>query len=201
MPKVSPEHLDARRRGILKAAFRCFVRNGLHATTMRDICRAANLSPGAVYRYFDGKRAIVEALADRSRERLAGFFDGLGAADRSPASEVAALLEALDRQENLERLRLDLTLRAEALRDPRVADRLAAGGDAFVEALAGRVRSAQARGQVATAVDPETFARLALAMFEGLTVQTVLAADGGDTEPPEAARRMARELLVGALSP
>ena len=62
MPKVSAAHLEARRRGILKAAFRCFVRNGLHTTTVRDICRAANLSPGAVYRYFPSKQAIIEAL-------------------------------------------------------------------------------------------------------------------------------------------
>ena len=50
MPKVSEEHLDARRRQIVDAAIVCFVRKGFHRATMQDICREAGLSAGAVDR-------------------------------------------------------------------------------------------------------------------------------------------------------
>ena len=59
MPKVTQAHLEARRQQILDAAFGCFARQGFHQTTMQDICREAELSPGAVYRYFDSKEAII----------------------------------------------------------------------------------------------------------------------------------------------
>ena len=54
MPKVSDAHRAARRRQILDAARRRFVRNGFHATSMQDIFAEAGLSAGAVYRYFPG---------------------------------------------------------------------------------------------------------------------------------------------------
>jgi TetR/AcrR family transcriptional regulator, transcriptional repressor of aconitase len=111
MPSVSQEHLDARRRQILDAARRCFVRNGFHATSMQDVLAEANLSAGAVYRYFRGKDEIIaaiagEALAEmirgevpRLRDRLARVVRvyqdrGLMAAD-APAEQVAQVLVGL----------------------------------------------------------------------------------------------------------
>ncbi len=51
----------------------CFAREGFHRTTMQDIFREADLSPGAVYSYFEGKDELIEAIADerhaRERER------------------------------------------------------------------------------------------------------------------------------------
>src|SRR5688572_3194112 len=72
MPRVTEKHQEARRRQILDAAIACFARKGFRHATMRDICGEAGLSAGAVYGYFDGKEAIVEAIAaDRhAREEL-----------------------------------------------------------------------------------------------------------------------------------
>jgi AcrR family transcriptional regulator len=55
MPKVTEAHLEARRQQILDAALACFSRRGFHQSTMQDICQEAELSPGAVYRYFRSK--------------------------------------------------------------------------------------------------------------------------------------------------
>ena len=71
MPKVSDEYRDARRRSILDAAITCFERRGLHGTTTDDIAAEAGLSNGALYRYFDGKAAIVEAIAAQRHARSA----------------------------------------------------------------------------------------------------------------------------------
>ncbi|TML76063.1 MAG: helix-turn-helix transcriptional regulator, partial [Actinobacteria bacterium] len=37
MPRVSDEHLDARRRQIIDAAIVCFARDGFHRATMQDV--------------------------------------------------------------------------------------------------------------------------------------------------------------------
>ncbi|HEX3781224.1 MAG TPA: TetR/AcrR family transcriptional regulator [Pseudonocardiaceae bacterium] len=64
MPRVTQEHLDARRQQILDAAALCFARKGFHGTSMPDIFTEANLSAGAIYRYFPSKQAIIEELLD-----------------------------------------------------------------------------------------------------------------------------------------
>jgi AcrR family transcriptional regulator len=62
MPRVSEEHLERRRQQILDAARRCFIRKGVHATSMQDIFAESDMSAGAVYRYFKSKNAIIESI-------------------------------------------------------------------------------------------------------------------------------------------
>jgi AcrR family transcriptional regulator len=66
MPRVTDEHLAARRRQILDAARRCFIRKGFHQSSMTDVLAEAELSAGAVYRYFPSKNAIVAAIAEEA---------------------------------------------------------------------------------------------------------------------------------------
>jgi AcrR family transcriptional regulator len=120
MPKVSEEHLAARRRQILDAALVCFSRDGFHRTPMQAIFEESGLSPGAVYRYFKGKDDIVAAIA---AETLAGF----AAAVRSgppggPEVVLARLLDAIEAVHlRDQRLRLALQVWGEAMFNPRVA--------------------------------------------------------------------------------
>lgn len=68
MPKVSEQHLEARKQQIVDAAFQCFARKGFHPTTMQEICAEADLSAGAVYRYFESKQAIIASACDVTQE-------------------------------------------------------------------------------------------------------------------------------------
>lgn len=86
MPKLKPETQAARREHILDKAELCFARAGFHGTTMQDICKAAAISPGALYVYFDSKEALIAGLCERDRaefsdkiDRLAKASDFLGA--------------------------------------------------------------------------------------------------------------------------
>jgi len=76
---------------------------------MHDICDRAALSPGALYDYFPGKQALIEALAVR---RAA---DATGA-----ASDPLGRLAGLASTEAAAGDRLDLRLWAEALDDPAI---------------------------------------------------------------------------------
>lgn len=191
MPKVSAEHLAARRNGILKAALRCFSRNGLHATSMKDICRAANLSPGAVYRYFAGKEKIIEALAEMVGERIHTFLQATASEDigvDTLSEKLEVLCKALDRPENLEAMRLDVVLWGEALRLPGVRRIYLQGAARLRRSIAELVLAAQAQGDLDPTLDPRAVSRTFLALFEGLALQKVSEPDL-DLEPSLAAAR------------
>jgi len=72
----------AERRGqqaqrVLDAARTCFVRSGFQGASMHEICAEAGMSPGAVYRYFVSKEAIVEAICEADRREDARIFDAV----------------------------------------------------------------------------------------------------------------------------
>src|SRR3990172_10364785 len=75
MPKVLPEYLELRRQQILDAAAACFARRGFHQATMQDICDEAQLSPGAVYRYFHSKEEIIEAMCEESARHNSALIE------------------------------------------------------------------------------------------------------------------------------
>jgi AcrR family transcriptional regulator len=131
MPKVSEEHLAARRRQILDAALVCFSRRGFHQTSMQEIFDESGLSSGALYRYFKSKEEIVEAIA---AETLGGFADALESGEPGPPEEVLArLLDAIDAVElRDQRLRLALQVWGEAMVNPRLG--------AFVRQVIDRLR-------------------------------------------------------------
>ena len=67
---VSDEDKGIRREAILDAAKRVFAENGFHQTAIADIARAAKLSYGSVYWYFDSKEALFQALSEREEQAL-----------------------------------------------------------------------------------------------------------------------------------
>lgn len=58
-------HAEAQRQRILDAAQQCFIGRGFHAGSISDIAAEAGISQGLMYRYFDGKRALILALIER----------------------------------------------------------------------------------------------------------------------------------------
>lgn len=66
MPKVTQEHLDARRQQIVDAARARFASHGFARTSMADLVTASGLSTGAIYRYFSSKDEIVTAICEES---------------------------------------------------------------------------------------------------------------------------------------
>jgi len=56
MRKVEEAKHDEKRRQILKAAKRCFIRHGFRGASISDICAEARISPGLLYHYFENKK-------------------------------------------------------------------------------------------------------------------------------------------------
>jgi AcrR family transcriptional regulator len=59
-----------RREEILAAAKATFAAKGFHATTIGDIAKAAGVSYGSIYWYFESKDALFHALMDHQEQAL-----------------------------------------------------------------------------------------------------------------------------------
>lgn len=94
MPKVSAEHMQARRDQIAHAAVGQFSRRGIHSTSMANIIEASGLSSGAIYRHFAGKDEIIAYVARAAIQSVFTGIRGLLDAEGSlPApAEVIALI-------------------------------------------------------------------------------------------------------------
>ncbi|EME17681.1 TetR/AcrR family transcriptional regulator [Rhodococcus triatomae] len=71
MPKVSEDHLAARRRQILDGARRCFAEYGYEGATVRRLEDATALSRGAIFHHFKDKDGLFLALAQEDATRMA----------------------------------------------------------------------------------------------------------------------------------
>lgn len=123
MPKVTEQYLDQRRRDIMAAARRCFLRNGFHATSMQDLFTESGLSSGAFYRYFPSKDEIIIAIAEDNIREVIGVIRKV-ADKRSGGSIGAALAAATNlvdiKNEHQGLAALSVQVWAEALRNPQV---------------------------------------------------------------------------------
>jgi AcrR family transcriptional regulator len=70
MPKVSAEHVEARRLQILQGARRAFARWGYDGATVPRLEREIGLSHGAIFNYFPSKLDLFVALAQQDHARF-----------------------------------------------------------------------------------------------------------------------------------
>ena len=114
--------IEGRRQQIQDAAALCFRRSGFHGASMAEIARTANLSVGQIYRYFENKEAIIEAIVEQdTEEKRVKFAEFLSAPGDITEYLIDNCVDAIDRFWDPERAALMLEVLAEAARNPRVA--------------------------------------------------------------------------------
>ena len=62
MPKLTQEVIAGKKSGIESAAKDLFIKQGFHATAMRDIAKRAEVSIGNLYNYYATKEQIFESI-------------------------------------------------------------------------------------------------------------------------------------------
>jgi AcrR family transcriptional regulator len=94
MPKVSAEHVEARRGQILGGARRCFARWGYDGATVPRLEREIGLSHGAIFSYYRSKLDLFYELARSDHARFESVWadDGFEALARVIAEEDPAWL-------------------------------------------------------------------------------------------------------------
>jgi TetR/AcrR family transcriptional regulator, transcriptional repressor of aconitase len=84
MSTASTEHLESHRQQILDAAQRCFVRNGLHGTSMEDVAAESRLPADTVSRHFETRDDLVGGIAANILRLISDFFDEIRREDPVP---------------------------------------------------------------------------------------------------------------------
>lgn len=152
----------------LDAALACFVRQGIAATSLRDIAREAGVTPALLHYYFGDRRQLLDAVvAERVMPAFLSVRERLAQAGDDVADIVAAFVcgvtDAIARHPWWPQLWVrEVLCEGGALRDllvQRIAPDIA-------RLLAGRFAAAQAAGRLNADLDP----RLLLPTLVGLTM-------------------------------
>ena len=81
MPKLSDSAIEMRKEKIEQSARELFIKQGFHATSMRDIAKGAGVSLGNLYNYYETKDAIFESIVAKYMEviddRLKKMFSSI----------------------------------------------------------------------------------------------------------------------------
>ena len=126
MPKISEAARLEVRNNILISAWKCFSRQGFHATSMDDVIAETGMSSSSVYRYFRSKEELIDAAAE---ETMALTYSSLAELlDRDPIpgpiETMATLVDNLrsKRGGEYDLTKISMAAWAEALRRPAMHD-------------------------------------------------------------------------------
>jgi AcrR family transcriptional regulator len=194
---ADPELAERRRTQILHAAERCFRRRGFHQTSMAEICAEAELSAGALYRYFGSKADIIIAIADVDQHDVAALLINAEGGEHLVDALCRVARHVFARFFSGEGAPLAADVMAEAARDEMLARRLDEQQQRVIAGVAGAIRAAPYDCLAKT--DPERAARVLVATIDGIGMRLALGARGrGDVDAAVADFRLIAAALFSS---
>jgi TetR/AcrR family transcriptional regulator, transcriptional repressor of aconitase len=192
MPKISDQQRQARRDQILAATWRCFLRKGIHATSMEEIIREANLSAGAVYLYYKSKDELIFAAISTYMAELRGLLMPILMKEKAlpPLAFVYEITSAIAKHTKRDGVDLNVIILmcwSEAQTNKDVEALVTGFQVKYREALVSIVRQWQKRKDLRSAGNPEDLAKALLAFFLGFIAQSAIL---GELAPETATRGM-----------
>lgn len=176
MAKLDEKTQAARRERVLNAAELCFARQGFHRTSMQDICREAGISAGALYVYFVSKEALISGICEREMRDLTIRLNAVTAAPDFMQGLIA-LGEAYTVHQPPEKVRLQVEINAEALRNPAVAEIVRAIDAFVVQSFERLLEDAQRNGQIRPTAGIPAIARILNIIGDGVCWQRAMNPD------------------------
>jgi len=190
---------EVRRSQILEAARNCFANSGFQGTSVDRIATEAGVSVGLLYRFFDSKAAIIEAIiieeVDAQLAQLGKAIDA-HAIDAGATSRLAirALGEAAL---NPNRMAMMFEISAEVCRNPRLRAFLQGRHVQAMATLREKLVESGADAKVAA----ETVSRvdLASAIVSGLGTRAILHSEAISKDSPDDIQKLIEDIFALAL--
>ncbi|NMG33704.1 TetR family transcriptional regulator [Azoarcus sp. TTM-91] len=165
---------EARRAQILAAASDCFHAHGFHGSSISQISKAAGMSAGHIYHYFENKEAIIAAIVEQDIERLQEMTDDMRAAENPLEAMMESIDAAVAEHMQPDHAPLKLEIVAEAGRNPHIAAAVHAADakimGAFEETI-GLIRRAGGHQDDSREIRGRT--EIISALFEGLIARSI----------------------------
>lgn len=203
-PKVTEAHSAARKEQILMAAMNCFASKGFHKTTIQDVCKTAQMSPGAVYSYFDSKDAIIEALCKVGEEMNNNLFEFANKQDyASPQGAFTSALSLFISQYKSPMFqtsaRMDALFLAEALHNCDLAEIGAKSYHNILNQAQQMVENAQQAGHLDPKLEPKAVAQVMFSLVQGLGTQLLMGGQNAGSNEADAYLEAVLAMINGRL--
>jgi AcrR family transcriptional regulator len=182
MPRVSQDHLDARRKEILSGARACFARHGYEGATVRRLEDEIGLSRGAIFHHFRDKESLFLAVAEDDAAEMAAVVakDGLVQVMRDLLSTEGDQPAAIDRAGWLG-TQLEVSRRVRT--EPDFARRWSARSEAVTAATRERLARQREVGVLRDDVDVEVILRFLELALDGLVLRLAMGMAADDLGP------------------
>lgn len=164
------ERRDQQVARILDAAKTCFVRSGFQGASMHQICSEVGMSPGALYRYFPSKEAIIEAITEADRRRDAELFSLLTQGGNVVDAFVAAAMAHIRYMHDSGNAPMFAEIRAESMRNDAIDFACKMSMKDVDASFRSFLQAAIDRGDIAPCADLDTILPVMVAFGEGLAI-------------------------------
>jgi TetR/AcrR family transcriptional repressor of uid operon len=157
---------------ILSAALQCFGRQGYDRTTNSEIARSAGVSPPTIYHYFDSKASLFQAVSNITHRRVFELVATKVATANESKSRISSLVKALSEifEEEPDLAGFISNYAVEVRRNPEVLrlspPELWTGPVGYFSEIA---LLGKQQGEIASEVDPDAIAGIALCLLYGLS--------------------------------
>ncbi len=180
MPKLSKEQLNQVKEQIMRAAIACVARKGFHQTTMRDICKEAKLSIGAVYNHFKNKEEILAEVTKGGRHAKELIFQKINACQnaREGLNELFKYMFHTYKNETFKIYgAIDLETYGEAARNKKIRKIMLDEFQSLMTPLSKFIQHWQAEGEIRPDIDPDYLANTLIAISVGIKVHLLIQSD------------------------
>ena len=164
------ERRDQQTQRILDAATACFVRSGFQGASMQQICAEAGMSPGALYRYFSSKEAIIEAISEADRRQDAELFKVILSNPDVVEGVVTGAIAHIRHVHESNTAALFAEICAESMRNPSVESFCNKNMEQVMHMLAAYLGAAKARGEIDPPVELEVLLPALMAIAHGMAL-------------------------------
>lgn len=170
--KLSEQEIIEKKEAIILAAQACFIRKGIHNTTMQDISGEATMSTGNIYRYFESKEAIIEAFAEEDLQWITTAIQDLPSSpdfvealvDTTYWTALTLILEG--------KAELTTELFAEAGRNPRINAICVKFNKQLLNEICRILDIIEKNGVIRPVHDHKTIAQFIVALVDGFIIRS-----------------------------
>lgn len=191
---------EQRREQILLAAAAVFKKKGFHAARTEEICAAAAMSPGTLFRHFKDKNAIIAAVAAAEvREYVADIEEmlspsGLKFIQNMSTRELKLLIAP-------SKFELSIESWIELSRNPDLRSIVVEADLRVRNAFIARFKEAKRMKLVRADLDPTSAAAIMIALFTGLAAEAEFGSTFDTVQSEKLLARGLSDLLRHYLQP